>query len=470
MRRAGAIAVAGVLAAGLTAGGGGPAAAASCEGAARVAVPGAERQEVSCLVDLTTKGTVPAGRSFGSHVSLLHVNGTAQPAATVPGLQVDGYFPDTSHTNTTFGWNHDSQFVLRLPDDWNGGLVVAGTPGNRMQFANDVIIGDTVVAKGYAYAATDKGNTGPDFWKDGAAPGDAVAEWHLRLTELTRAAKQVAQQVYGRAPSTTLVTGLSNGGYLVRKALEDHPELYEGGVDGEGTLFTADGPNLFTYLPTLLRAYPEYADGTTGAKKTARRDLLAAGLPAATEAQWPAYAAIYWDLTQRIFREEFDPAFDGGTPTAGTPGCTKGVTCDARYDYRKRPAAVHDAVARVSLDGGISDPLVTVHGTADALLPIGLHGDVYARMVQAAGKGDLHRYYRVEGATHVDGLLTADIPSLDPVLEPIRQQYRDDRLRPLLPCYRQAFDQVERWVRDGVAPPPSGTIGRRPAGDEVNAC
>lgn len=180
----------------------------------------------------------------------------------MPGLQVDGYFPDTSTTNTTFGWNHDSQFVVRLPDRWNGGLVVAGTPGNRAQFANDVIIADTVLAKGYAYAATDKGNTGPDFWKDGAQPGDAVAEWHERLTELARAAKAVTGQVYGKKAKTVLVTGLSNGGYLTRYQLENHPGLYDGGVDAEGNLFTADGPNLFTYLPTLLREYPRYRDGS----------------------------------------------------------------------------------------------------------------------------------------------------------------------------------------------------------------
>ena len=169
MHRAGLALAAGALAAGLAAGGTAlPAAAAQgCGRLADVVVPGAERQVVTCLPDLTTKGTVPAGRSFVSHFALLNAEGTTQPTAVVPGVQVDGYFPDTSQTNTTFGWDHDSQFVLRLPQHWNGGLVVAGTPGNRMQFANDVVIADTVLAKGYAYAATDKGNTGSDFWKDG---------------------------------------------------------------------------------------------------------------------------------------------------------------------------------------------------------------------------------------------------------------------------------------------------------------
>ena len=59
----------------------------------------------------------------------LSVPGTVNPTG-VPGIQLDGYFPDTSTFNTTHGWNHDAQFVIRLPRHWNGGLVVAGPPGH----------------------------------------------------------------------------------------------------------------------------------------------------------------------------------------------------------------------------------------------------------------------------------------------------------------------------------------------------
>src|SRR3712207_7217118 len=54
-------------------------------------------------------------------------------------------------------------------------------------------------------------------------------------------------------PRRTYLAGISNGGYLVRWQLENRPELYDGGVDWEGPLFTPDGPNLFTYLPTAVR-------------------------------------------------------------------------------------------------------------------------------------------------------------------------------------------------------------------------
>jgi len=66
--------------------------------------------------------------------------------------------------------------VIRLPDDWNGKLVITGAPGVRRQYANDFIISDWVLARGYAFASTDKGNTGTSFYEDGEKPGDAVLE------------------------------------------------------------------------------------------------------------------------------------------------------------------------------------------------------------------------------------------------------------------------------------------------------
>ena len=111
-------------------------------------MPGAELQEVACLDDLTTAGTVASGHTNPNDWAGLHAAGTDEPQRACPGIQVDGYFPDTSTTNTNNGWKHDSQFVIRIPDDWNGGLVISGAPGVRAQYANDFIIGDWVLSQG----------------------------------------------------------------------------------------------------------------------------------------------------------------------------------------------------------------------------------------------------------------------------------------------------------------------------------
>ena len=69
----------------------------------------------------------------------------------------------------------------------------------RKQYANDYLISDWVLARGYAFASTDKGNTGTNFYSDGAAPGDAIVEWHRRVTELTLAAKDVLRSTTAAA-------------------------------------------------------------------------------------------------------------------------------------------------------------------------------------------------------------------------------------------------------------------------------
>ena len=419
-----------------------------CTAADSVSVPGAEHAETACLPDITTAGLLtaaPGKYTDQSDWATLSAPGTTNPTG-VPGLQVDGYFPDTSVFNTTHGWHHDSQFVLRIPDNWNGGLVVAGAPGTRKQYSSDFLISDFVLAQGFAYAATDKGNNSNDFYLDGQEPGDAVAEWHERVTQLAVAAKDALSERYGHKPDHTYMAGISNGGYLVRWQLENRPELYDGGVDWEGTLFTPDGPNLFTYLPTAVR----YALG-----QATDDDMYTAGFAPGSEKLWPYHRLVYWGLTQKVYRAEFDPAYDPACPgaTAGTlaTGLLTPCPSDTRYDTwfaspESQPA--HDALAAISLTGKIKKPLLTLHGTLDTLLPISTDSDVYEQMIADQHRDRLHRYYRIEGGNHVDSLM-----ALDP-----------EHLRPMLPCFRTAFDALTAWVEDREEPPASATVPR-PAGN-----
>lgn len=442
-----------------------PAAATGCANLDRLTVPGAEMQKAACLPDLTTAYTVPNGFSVQADWNLLNAAGTQNPTG-VPGIQIDGYFPDTPPPapylpNDYNGWNHDAQFVIRLPDNWNGGLVIAPPPGNRRQYSSDFIIADWVLARGYAYASTDKGNvniitptTASFFYLDGEEPGDAVAEWHERVRELTKAARKVVRQRYGKPPTNVYLFGISNGGYQVRYAIERDPGLYDGGVDWEGTLFTRDGPNLFTYLPTTLRQYPIYASAasTPEQKEAARQALLAAGLAPGSEFLWPLHYQVYWDLTQRIYREEFDPTYDGDL-LAGVPFCASGTpNCDADYDYASRPEEVKEAVERVSLTGRIKRPLITVQGSLDTLITPATNADPYVALIAERHRSRLHRYYLVESGQHVDGFVPAF----------------GDALRPLLPCARAAFVALEQWVEEGEGPPASGTIPR--ASVTLNSC
>jgi hypothetical protein len=358
----------------------------------QVRVPGAEYQQLAQLDDLTTAGTVASGHTIPAHYAGLTHSGLPQQSG-VPGVQIDGYFPDTSHTNTSHGWNHDSQFVIRLPKKWNGGLVVSGSPGVRAQYANDRSISDYVLSLGYAYAATDKGNTGAAFYTDGVSPGDAIVEWNLRTTQLTKAARATVAQYYGRPAREVVAAGISNGGYLVRWQLENHPELYTRGVDLEGTLWTTR-TNLFTFLPPAIRGYEQQSPEA----------IVAAGFDPRSDFLWDYHYSVYWKLTQRIYAAELDPTYTG---------------TEADYDYSQRPQA-QQAVKRIALTGKIGRPLVTIHGTYDSLLPITQDSDIYAAMARRTG---LHTYQRVEAGNHVDGLVDA----------------YPDRLVPLVPLLQQAI-------------------------------
>jgi len=186
---------------------------------------------------------------------------------------------------------------------------------------------------------------------------------------------------------------------------------------------------------------------------SAHQEMIEAGFAPGSEPLWAFHYQVYWDLTQRIYREELDPEWDGALE-AGIPFCTSGTpSCDADYDYFSRPAEVRRAVARVQLTGRIGKPMLTLHGTKDSLLPRATDSDVYTRLIADQGRASLHRYYVVADGNHVDGLYDA-FPSV---------------VRPILPCYRDAFEALEAWVDRGTAPPPSGTIPR-PAGDVVNTC
>ncbi|WP_030316888.1 tannase/feruloyl esterase family alpha/beta hydrolase [Streptomyces flavochromogenes] len=421
---------------------------AHCARQNRLHVPGAEHQQSACLADLTTAGLAGTPYTDTADQAGLAALGTRNPSG-VPGVQIDGYFPDDSRLNATHGWAHDAQFVIRLPDRWNGGLVVTGAPGTRRQYSTDALISDQVLARGFAYAATDKGNTGPDFFTDGRGPGDAVAEWNRRVTELTRAAKKAVRQRYGSGPERTYMTGISNGGYLTRWQLENRPELYDCGVDWEGVLWTSRGPNLLTSLPvTVARSLGQASD----------EDLIGAGFAPGSRFLWPYHEKAYWGLTQKIFRAEFDPSYDPACPGSTAGGTVEQIfapcASDASYDYASRPASVHRAVAKVALTGRIGKPLITLHGELDTLLPLATDSDVYARMIDGRGRGGVHRFYTVQDGTHTDGLYDT----------------YPDRLRPILPCYRSAFDALTKWVEDGTAPPADRVIARPASGDVVNSC
>jgi hypothetical protein len=228
----------------------------------------------------------------------------------------------------------------------------------------------------------------------------------------------------------------------------------------QGPVWLPEGPNLLTFLPKAVKFYPvytmakeklehkgEYQDAYKAICEDAYEALIKAGFEAESEFLWGYHYKYYWGATEWIFRAEVDPAYPG---------------VEAEYDYLSqevpyfRSQEVKNAVARVSLTGIIDKPLITLHGTLDALLPITKSSDVYAELVKGAGKEHLHYYYTIDKGTHIDSLYD-NFPY---------------KLRPILPCYRAAFDRLVEWVEKKNPPPKSQTVPK-PEGeheDVANSC
>jgi len=451
---------------------------------------------------LTGMGFPPPGNGT------LNSKYSAPTSPPVSGIQIDGYFLDacnafqqepalTAKDGTAFipgctppptlgqtclaDCHHDAQFVIRIPGGWDGHLLTAGTPGIRDAFASDFILSDYALEKRWAYVSQDKGNMGANFFRQGGGapwqPGAAVQEWAARMRQATSAARALLGSLapqYGISGVTrSYAAGISNGGYQTRRAIETDgngkDRLYDGGVDWEGTLFLASLPagvrtaapttgyNLFTYLPTSLAQYPGDILGVPASVDA----LAAVGFNPESQPLWTYHWGIYWGLTQKIYRLEFDPEYTGytcsgvGEPCLVPPALVVGPSDpDASYDYRQRTLqnpALAQRIQAVANTGDLQHPLITLHGDQDALLPIATDSDLYVQLVAQKRRSQRHRYYVVRGGNHVDPQYD-DHAGID--------AYGDTLLRPILPCARAAIDALTAWVELGVSPPASHTIAR----------
>ena len=378
-----------------------------------------------------------------------------------------------------------ARFLIRLPDDWNGKLVVAGASGTRSEFNGDIAWSDYVVQKGYAYASQNKGvlNLTVVNIGSGTPPaGDPLAcrfnpvtpvwihfydneplkpftQWTQYMIEAAQLARIAVKGAYNHYPARTYAVGTSNGGYQVRRAIEEAPDLFDGGVDWEGTFIDPDGPNILIDLPPAIENWPGYVASGFSPNSAAAQNIVAAGYPqdifnASGASLWGQYWTNFWEVTQCQWQKRFDPDWqtynDGLGDIAGTGG----------YDYLARIAldpSIAARVAAVATTGKIKKPLITVAGTMDALLPIKRGARAYEALVDASRKGNndqraaQYRLYEVQNGNHIeaykDRLNTALTPSF-PQLELIE------------PHAQQAFDLLVAHVESNVPLPPSQCVAR----------
>src|SRR2546427_232855 len=317
--------------------------------------------DITCFVsaDLTTKNpaTTPANNSIAGLPPFAFTPQTdravispATPTPVtkmVPGLQIQARIASDP--------TGQARFLLRLPNDWNGRLVVAGASGTRSEFNGDFGWSDYVVQKGYAYASQNKGvlilfivslnsltppadplacrlNPTSPVWVHfyDNDPGQPFTRWADYIVKAAQIAREGVQAGYGQPPRYTYAVGTSNGGYQVRRAVESAPGFFDGGVDWEGTFVQEQAPNLLTDLPPAILNFPDYVASGFSAASTAASNIQGAGYPpdivSGTTSFWGLHNAQFWEVTQCQWQERLDPAYD--TYGSGT----------RTYKYLSRPS------------------------------------------------------------------------------------------------------------------------------------
>ena len=223
----------------------------------------------------------------------------------------------------------DERYVIRIPQKWNGSLVVCGTPGTRSEFANDAIWSDYVLARGYAFVSSNKaipyniiaepfGTTDAPhsiysvpFDVDGLEAKKTVyrlgmlwprrvpiERWNEDIAAVVAFAQDLLKERRGMRPKRTYAVGLSNGGAQVRSLLERYPDAVDGGVDWSSPYWSASR-SLFDYLPTFLTAMPAYIHEGLRDHTTAQV-LLAAGYPVDVRQTDPAHPSLWLEYYSNL--------------------------------------------------------------------------------------------------------------------------------------------------------------------------
>jgi hypothetical protein len=397
----------------------------------------------------------------------------------VPGVQVSGTMADDA----------GARWVIRLPDTWNGGLLVGVAAGLSSEYGQDIVLSNYLVQHGYAYAGSNKGHlnkyattaddpracvnspggsTYSHSYLDDLPPEKGLPGYLTRALELTVLAKHLARVQYGHGPQYTYAGATSIGAFTTRSLVERYPHMFDGGVGWAPPYITAEGQpdgtddtlnhanfmSILSQFPIGLKNFPDYRDSgysqsshgylAIEASHYFPPDIFGPPNPPSSpngsfyETMYPGWAGLACAEVRSL-----DPTYEG---PAGTLPM---VFSEYNYAERFYVAGLHRIVKAVGTTGNLRRPLIELHGTFD--FTAGLRGTrLYAADVTKKGRAACHRVYEVEHGAHRDKF--RDPPTLLTQIEPIGLKFI------------AAFERLASWVEGGHPAPPSQCI---PAGGTI---
>ena len=354
--------------------------------AALLALPGAFAQS---RFSLDTETSIKAGRQYKGLVS----------------LDVDGK-------------PVNKRFVIRVPEKWNGSLVIGahgGSGGDAIdrsgkvygtsETALDDVIGDYAFNNGFAYASVDRDGIG------GTRSGYSLTMQFQALMhgEMTRLGKAT--------PLRTYIVGLSAGGGITRMIAEAMPTPFDGAL-----IIAGAGGDIITRMD--------------------RQQKMAA--------LWPRI-----DPRAHAGLSNKDPRIISYAEAIGTP-----VAARRLWPYTGSSAVVAAARPAGTVENSSANPsipVIEVVGTWDDLVIREVRA--YAERVE---RKEGHRLYQVEGVWHMSGD-DDGVQGFQYAAEARMKLGKDvadamGESPSYIPTVREAFDHLVRWVEKGTAPPASQTV------------
>jgi dienelactone hydrolase len=363
----------------------------------------------------------------------------------------DPAFEALPNAEAFFGQYEGGLYRIEIPEKWNGELVLfahgfvtnAGPNGSALRVGTHRIR-EHLVQHGFAWAAS-------SYRCNGYVPGQGLLDT-MALSDL------FAKSNNGRAPQRTYLTGESMGGHVTLLGMQEFPTAFAGGL-----AMCPAGSELFDYF-TAVSAAAEVVTGIQFRADSMQQDvakmtdLLGKPPDYTDKGRQLASVEIHISGGPRPFAMDglasrflanmaTGPAALVGSTTPSNravdtahikyaidPGL--GLTADTLNERaRRKPGDPQVRGANgpyeeiVPFDGKIERPLMTMHGTGDLYVPVFIEQSL-KRAVTAAGNDTLltQRLYRI--GAHC--------------------QFSQAEMI-------QAFDDLVKWVREGV----------KPAGDDV---
>jgi pimeloyl-ACP methyl ester carboxylesterase len=377
---------------------------------------------------------------------------TPVPCPTQEWQFTDASFDALPAAKAFFGRYDGGLYRIEIPETWNGELVLyahgfvtnAGAQGSNLRVGNHSIR-EHLIKEGFAWAAS-------SYRCNGYVPGQGLLDTMALVDLFTKANG-------GRAPQRTYLTGTSMGGHVTLLGMQEFPTAFAGGL-----AMCPAGPELFDFFGAVSAA-AEVVTGVQFSKDTMESDVARMtdllGKPPDYTDKGRQLASIEIQISggPRPFAMEglnsrfiqnmstSQAALVGGT-SPGNRALTNshikysigdglGLTADEiNRRVRRKPAdtAVRNANGPyeevVPFDGKIARPTLTMHGTGDLFVPVFLEQSLKHAVVTAGNERLLvQRLYRIGGHC---------------------QFSQPEQIR--------AFDDLVKWVREGV----------KPEGDEVN--